>query len=583
MERRPNKFQASDLPHFDRNFFDGQERFTCIGQGSIGGKAAGLALMGRLVEEGFAAGRFDDLKVEIPRLTVLATEVFDDFMKLNNLDEIAYSGEPDDRIAGHFLRADMPHEVVGDLRALIDKVHQPLAVRSSSMLEDAMYEPFAGVYATKMIPNNQPDGDTRFRLLVEAIKFVYASTFFAEAQGYLRAIGKETVREKMAVIIQEVVGRRYADRFYPTISGVARSYSFYPVGRAKPEDGVVDLALGLGKTIVDGGKCWTYSPRFPNVDPPYTIKDLLNNSQTEFWAVNMGRPPAYDPMRETEYLLRGNIEDAHMDDTLRFVASTYQPENDRVVIGVGSDGPRILNFAPTIRMGSRSFNRLLLELIELCEKEVGAEVEIEFAMTIDRSNNPEGRFGFLQVRPMVVSHAFVEVSEVDLTAPEAIVASSRVMGNGTREDIRDIVFVKPEGYEARFNPVIAGELERINRSLVEQRRPYLLIGFGRWGSSDPWLGIPVNWAQIAGARVMVEATLPEMNVDLSQGSHFFHNITSFQVFYLSVRHDSGRPIAWEWLASQPTVAATEHVVHIRPRSPLRVKVDGHSGRGVVLP
>lgn len=583
MERRANKFQASELPRFDRSFFDGQERFTCIGQGSIGGKAAGLATMRRLLEDQYGQGDFDGLRVEIPRLTIVATDVFDEFMELNQLSEVAYSGLADDRISSAFLAGEMPHEVVGDLRALIDKVRQPLAVRSSSMLEDAMFEPFAGVYATKMIPNNQPDNDARFKLLVDAIKFVYASTFFADAQAYLKAIGKETVREKMAVIIQEVVGRRHANRFYPVISGVARSYSFYPVGRARPEDGVVNLALGLGKTIVDGGKCWTYSPRFPNIDPPSTIKDMINNSQSEFWAVNMGRPSAYDPMKETEYLLTGNIEDAHLDDTLRFVASTYQPENDRVVLGVGSEGPRILNFAPTVRMGSRALNRLVLELLEACEKEVGAEVEMEFAMTINPLDDSESRFGFLQVRPMVVSHATVEVGDDELKHAEALVASERVLGNGMRDDIQDIVYVKPEGYEARYNTAIALELEKLNRTLVEERRPYLLIGFGRWGSSDQWLGIPVNWSQIAGARVMIEATLPEMNVDLSQGSHFFHNITSFQVFYLSVRHDSDRPIRWEWLESQPTVAETNHCKHVRSASPLRIKVDGRGGRGVVMP
>jgi hypothetical protein len=573
--------QRSDLPHFDRSFFEGRERFTRIGEGAIGGKATGLGLMSKLLDEQLEDGRYEGIQIEIPRLTVLATDVFDNFMAINKLDEVAYSGDADDRIANHFQKGELPYEIVGDLRGLIDKVHQPLAVRSSSMLEDAMFEPFAGVYATKMIPNNQPDADTRFRRLVEAIKFVYASTFFAEAQGYIRATGKETAREKMAVIIQEVVGQRHQDRFYPNISGVARSYSFYPVGRAQPEDGVVNLALGLGKTIVDGGLCWTYCPRYPNVDPPTTIGEAIDQSQKEFWAVNMGRPPAFDPIRETEYLVQGSLDDAHMDDTLRFVASTYLPENDRVVPGIGREGPRILNFAPTIRVELQSLNKLIRHLLEMCEKMVGAEVEIEFAITIDPKDTGSVRFGFLQVRPMVVSHEVVEVGESELATENNIVASETVMGNGLNDEIIDIVYVKPEGYEAKYNPVIAGELEKINRALVEQGRPYVLIGFGRWGSSDPWLGIPVNWAQIAGAKVIVESTLEAMNVDLSQGSHFFHNITSFKVFYMSVRHDSQHPVRWEWLGEQEVVGETEHVRHVRAKKALHVAVDGRNGRGVV--
>ena len=574
---------AADLPRFQREFFQGNEPISVIGQGSIGGKASGLAFMREVLTEEFIAGKFRDIRVEIPRMVVIATDVFDEFIHQNKLLEMALAEESDSRIANAFQKAELPYEIVGDLRALVESVHQPLAVRSSSLLEDALYEPFAGVYATKMIPNNQPDVDTRFRKLVEAIKLVWASVYFQDAKAYVSATEKSTADEKMAVIIQEVVGLPHGERFYPNLSGVARSYNFYPVGRAKPEDGVVDLALGLGKTIVDGGRCWTYSPPYPHLNPPVTTSELLKQGQTEFWAVNMGKPPEYDPVAETEYLVEGDLNDAHMDDVLKQVASTYQAANDRIIMGIGFDGPRLLDFAPIIRMDDILLNDLIRKLLEICEKRFEQEVEIELAMTIGPGRGGEVRLGFLQVRPMVVSHEVVEVSEGALHGEGVILGSDRIMGNGVVEGLEDIVYVLPEGYEAKYNPTIAEELSRINRSLMAEGRGYLLIGFGRWGSSDPWLGIPVNWGQINGAKVIVEATLPEMNVELSQGSHFFHNICSFRVGYFCVRHDGPYAINWERLAGEKLVQQTEHVRHVRASKPVTVRLDGRSGRGVVVP
>jgi hypothetical protein len=573
---------AEQLPRFDRDLFGSKETFTCIGSGAIGGKASGLAFVKDSLAAGSEAGRFENIVVNIPILTVLATDIFDGFMKQNDLFEIAYSDMPDDRIAHAFQKADFPVACVGDLRGLIEKVHTPLAIRSSSLLEDAIYHPFAGVYGTKMIPNNQPDADTRFKKLVEAIKFVYASTFFKGAKDYIRITGRSITEEKMAVVVQEVVGKRFGDRYYPHISGVARSYNFYPFGHARPDDGVVVLAVGLGKTIVEGGQTWAYSPDYPQVGPPFgSIRDMVKQTQSEFWAVNMGKPPAYDPIRETEYLVKGNLGDAEMDGTLQYSASTYQPQNDRIVTGVGSPGPRVVNFAPLLRLNEIPFNDLIKGLLELCEEAVGSEVETEFALTLDSRSEPAARLGFLQVRPMVVSHGQVEVTEEDMTDRRTLVASEAVMGNGCLDSIVDVVYLIPERFSAKDSQAMVGELEAINREIVSAGRPYVLIGFGRWGSSDPWLGVPVNWGQICGAKVMVEATLPDMNVELSQGSHFFHNITSFGVFCFSVRYDGDYRIDWDWLARQKVVRETEHVRHIGLPSPLLIKVDGRSRRGVI--
>jgi hypothetical protein len=325
---------AGGYPQFDRKFFDSTEDFTVIGAGSFGGKARGLAFIKETLASGFPASTFPEITVSIPRLTVISTDLFDAFMTENDLYDIAYSDASDLRIAHAFQKADLPVRIVGDLTALISSVHLPLAIRSSSLLEDAMFRPFAGVYATKMIPNNQLDSETRFRKLIEAIKFVYASTFFKDAKSYIRSTRKTTPDEKMAVIIQEVVGRRHGDRF-TDVSGVARSYNFYPAGHAAPRDGVVSLALGLGKTIVDGGTSWSYSPAFPRSNPPYgTVRDLLKQTQSSFWAVNMGKPPAYDPINEGEYLLKADLDAAEADGTLLHIASTYDSESDRLVMGI---------------------------------------------------------------------------------------------------------------------------------------------------------------------------------------------------------------------------------------------------------
>ena len=579
------KTVIADLPVFDRHFWDGTFRFTRIGTGALGGKASGLAFAKDLLAETIDASAFSDLDVNIPTMAVIATDCFDEFIARNRLGELRVEELPDDHIGHAFQQADIPVELLGDLRALIEQVKTPLAIRSSSLLEDALNRPFAGVYGTKMIPNNQFDSDTRFRRLTEAIKFVYASTYFREARDYIKTTGRDPSEEKMAVIIQEVVGRRHGDRFYPDLSGVARSYNFYPTGPALPEEGVVSLALGLGKTIVDGGVSWTFSPAYPKKPPPFgSVQEMLRGTQTEFWAVNMGKPPAYDPVSETEYLVTAGLKEAEADDVLRFLASTFDPARDRVVPGLGAHGPRILDFAPLLVLEQFPINHLIKALLKTAENALGANVEIEFAVTIQESRDEptKARLGFLQVRPMVVSEQIVNVSVEDLSDPNAILASDAVMGNGIADNIHDIVFVRPEHFSPMQTPVIAQQLDLINQQLSDQHQPFLLIGFGRWGSSHPSLGIPVVWSQISGARAIVEATLPEMNVELSQGSHFFHNLSSFRTSYFMVRHDGGFAIDWDWLNRQPIVQETEFVRHVRPTGTLTVRVDGRSRRGVVL-
>ncbi len=576
---------VAELPGFDRKFWDGTFRCTQIGTGSLGGKASGLVFMKDLLAQQINPASFPNVEISVPTMAVIATDCFDQFVTQNHLGDLTLEDMPDARIAHAFQKADLPMELLGDLRALTLQVKTPLAIRSSSLLEDALGRPFAGVYATKMIPNNQPDPDSRFRRLVEAIKFVYASTYFREARDY-RASGVTSADEKMAVIIQEVVGLRRGERFYPDIAGVVRSYNYYALDPARPEDGVVSLALGLGKTIVDGDLVWSFSPAYPQKPPPFaSVDEMLDGTQRDFWAVNMGRPPAYDPVSETEYLVRASLSDAEADGVLELVASTYNPDRDRVVPGTGSAGPRILTFAPMLVQERFPINDLVKSLLAAAEATLGAKVEVEFALTLQTptGGSPKARLGFLQVRSTVVSDEVVEVTSEQLSDPRAIVCSDVVIGNGAVDDIRDIVFVRPENFSPLMTPQVAQQLEAVNRELQQAGRPFLLIGFGRWGSSHPTLGIPVDWSQISGARAIVEATLPEMNVELSQGSHFFHNLSSFRTSYFMVRHEARLGINWDWLNRQPVVQETELIRHVRPAMSLSVRVDGRSRRGVILP
>jgi hypothetical protein len=567
----------SHLVGFNRDFLDPQTPVSCIGQGSLGGKANGLVSIREILRSELNMPDFPGIAVNIPSLSVICTGVFDAFMTRNNLFEIANSDLPDDRIAYAFQKADLPFEVLGDLRSIVDQVHTPLAIRSSSLLEDAKHEPFAGVYATKMIPNNRYDPDLRFRQLVEAIKFVYASTYTKSAKEYRKAVGHTSGDEKMAVIIQEMVGKRYYNRFYPEMSGVARSYNYYPMQPAKTHEGVIYLALGLGKIIVDGGISWSYSPSYPKVEPPFgSVEKLMKETQTEFWVVNMGDPPEYDPIRETEYLLLENITAAEKDGSLRYIASTFNPLSRRLSAGTGFKGPRALTFAPLLVLQELPFNDLMNTLLSVCQKVLDTPVEIEFAMTF----NPH-RFSFLQVRAMMVPESEVQVSEDELYGSNTLVASTNVLGNGEIDTVKDIVYVKPEAFELKHTWAVVPELQRMNSTLIDLQRPYLLIVLGRLGTTDPWLGIPVIWSQVSGAKVIVEATQENVRVELSQGSHYFHNILNLGVKYFTLPLKSQFKIDWEWLSEQNVVEETGFLRHVSLPHPLHVKVDGLNSRGVI--
>lgn len=553
-------------------------RFTRIGNGEVGGKAAGLLRLLEHLDAALPDGRFGPFEVTVPSFTVVTADWFESFLEENGLPG-AVDGRRDDEIARAFQRASLPAGLVGDLRALMEDVHAPLALRSSSLLEDALEHPFAGVYGTKMTPNDQFDADVRFTRMVEGIKLVWASTFFAAARAYRARVGAGE-SERMAVLVQEVVGRRHRGRYYPDVSGVARSLAFYRFGGTAPEEGIAQLALGLGRTIVQGEPAWTFSPAHPKALPPYrSTGDLLRDTQTRFWAVRMGDPPEYDPTRETEYLVHTPLGDAERDGTLCLTASTFDPGSERLVPGVGRAGPRVLTFAPLLVLEELPLAALVRALLALTAGALGGPVELEFAVTLPDAGDAAPRFCLLQARRMAVSSERLDLAaERPGWAP--LVSSDHVLGNGAVEGIADVVYLVPERFDAGKTQAMAAEIAGLNRRLLDEGRPYLLIGFGRWGSADPWLGVPVSWGDVSGAGVLVETSPRGRPIEMSQGSHFFHNLAAFSVPYACVAQD-GEAIDWEWLRARPALSETPFVRHLRLERPLLVEVDGRAGRGVV--
>ena len=569
---------------YSRYFHEDYSQFSVIGGGSIGGKARGLAFMDRILAKYFDPRKFPSVSVAIPRTLVLGTDVFDDFMKENDLLPPAVANHSDSHMANLFIKASLSGKIVGDLRDFIKNVKVPLAVRSSSLLEDSLYQPFAGIYATKMLPNDQYSDDIRFLNLVNAIKFVFASTFFRQAKSYINSAPHRIEDEKMAVVIQPVVGNLHQESFYPDFSGVARSYNYYPVGQATPEDGVVNVALGLGKTVVDGGVSLRFTPAYAGILPQFTsIKDMFNFSQRDFYAIAMRHVASIAFLEEDQYLVKLGLERAERDGVLQFLASTYSRENDAVYDGISFSGPRIINFAHILKNEIFPLARILIDLLKLSSEAMNCAVEMEFAAILDAQNVFPAQFSILQVRPLVVQDELVKVELGDRLKDIAFCFSDRVLGNGISQTIRDIVFVKPDAFDAAKSPQIAVEVDKLNSRLRKAGTPYLLIGPGRWGSTDPWLGIPVKWSQISGVKVVVEASLPNMNVDPSQGSHFFQNMTSLRIGYFTVPMDRTHGfIDWPWLETLPATDETEFLKHISLTQPITVMIDGRKSQGVIL-
>jgi hypothetical protein len=570
------------VPRFDPQTFGSEHRFARIGTGSVGGKAVGLCQIRDEILPRFDAGEFDGITVSVPRAVVVATDVFSEFMDRNRLWDTALSGEPDSQIAHEFQRGELTEEIRAELRSMLEVMRDPLAIRPSSFLEDTEERAFAGIFTSKLIPNSEESDKTRYRRLSAAVKLAWASTFFENARVSRKASGLADDAEKMAVVIQEVVGARHEGRFYPTLSGLARSYNHYPVPGNKREDGVVTVALGLGKTITDGDHVWSYCPYRATAPPPFkSTAELLKYTQNNFWAVNVGEPPPPDPVREAVCLVRCGLSEAEADGTLRFLASTWDPASDQLRSGISGNGPRALTFAPLLESRTISFTPVVEKLLELSCNVVNGEAEIEFAVNLDPENGLPAEIGFVQLRAMLTPGERFPVEDDDLRSKDVVVASDNCLGQGARDDLTDVVYLRPQNFDRGSTRMMASELEAVNRGLVEEGRHGVFIGLGRWGTTDDRFGVPVKWAQISSARVIVEATMPDAPSNLSHGTHFFHRLLSNRVLYMSVESDGPGRIDWDWLDEQESIWESRFVRHVRIDDPLDVRIDCANRRGLI--
>jgi CheY-like chemotaxis protein len=562
-------------------FKPSQSNFLRIGSGSLGGKARGLAFVRHLLRTRRITKRFPGVRITVPPAVVIATDMFDQFLSENNLGDFALHCDDDNEIQQRFLDSPLPAPLIENLQAFLDEVRYPLAVRSSSLLEDSQYQPFTGVYETFMLGNQQGGSRARLDELSEAIKRVYASTFSQHAKSYVRATPYRLEEEKMAVILQQVVGTLHGQRFYPDFSGVVRSHNFYPVPPMNFDDGIAAVALGLGRTVVDGGKCLMFCPRYPkNLLQFSSVEDILANTQTEFCALELDAVPPEGPGHLWE--ARFGLDVAEKDGTLHAVASTYSADNQAVYDGLSRPGARVVTFAPMLKLGMFPLAQILELLVRAGEEALGNPVEIEFAVRLPRGEEPAD-FGFLQIRPLTVARDHQDLAIDDVDPAHVLCRSTKVLGNGRIENLHDIVVVDSHRFERSRSQEVAKAVAHFNASLNAENRPYLLVGVGRWGSNDPWLGIPVEWDEISGARAIVEAGFRDFRVTPSQGSHFFQNLTAFQVGYFTVNPDAGEgAVDWEWLAEQPAVGEQECVRHLHFSEPLRLVMNSKKSQGVIF-
>ena len=574
------------IADFDRNSFDDTIYFSRIGGGSLGGKARGLAFINRMIPRYVPDGEFEGVRVTVPQVVVLTTDIFDRFLRRNHLHKVAFSDQLDqeERVA-RFLRGRLPGGLLSDLRALLRHFEGPLAVRSSSLLEDSHHQPFAGIYETVMI-RNVGSLEKRLTELCRGIKRIYASTFSDRARSYIRATPYHHEEEKMAVIIQPVYGKDRNGRYYPSFSGVARSHNFYPHGRCKPEDGVCSVALGLGRTVVAGEGGLRFCPEYPHSLPEFSsVEDILDNAQRHFYAIPMN-DEASEPADCTENFqpCRFPVSVADGDNALHNLASTWIPEDGRIADGVGRVGTRLVTFASILKHASFPLAKFASALLDIGGRSMGCPVELEFAVNLDPADGLSPEIALLQIRPMAVSEASVDFCLEQLDSERVVCSSHRAFGNGHISGIRDILFVDPEQFDRAHSRETADEIAQLNGQLTNNGRRYLLIGPGRWGSKDSWMGIPVDWSEINGARVVVETGFKKFRVQPSEGSHFFHNLTSFRVGYFSVnpQADEGQ-LDLDWLRQQPVESRGGNgLSHLRLKQGLEVWIDGSEAHGVIL-
>jgi len=575
--------QKRIVTDFDRDSEAALTGFVKIGHGSMGGKARGLVFLASQINpEADLIKQFPDVRIYIPDTLVITTDAFEAFIESNQLDIYSRTSMTDDDIAERFLAGRLPTTILDDLKAFSSKVNYPLAVRSSSLLEDSQSRPYAGIYKTYMLPNNQVDSEERLNELTRAVKLVWASTFFEEPRAFAARTLQKPDEEKMAVIIQRLVGRHYDDLFFPGISGVAQSYNYYPMGPMKPEDGIANIAVGLGKSVVDGERSLRFCPLYPEQLPQFSmVEDILENAQREFYGLRGDWRGADLGLREESAIEKRDILDIKDPALMQLVASTYMPEEHRIKDTIMAGGHPVVTFASILKYGAMPLPEILSAVMDIGQKGMDCAVDVEFSINLPQDGNGTPEVAILQIRPMASRGAMAPVEILPEEAKRSFCYSENALGNGITRDLTDIIYVKPADFDPSKTVDIAREIGRLNAALAKEGQKYILIGPGRWGSADPWLGIPVRWADISGAAVIVETTHASFTADPSQGSHFFHNMTSLGMTYLNITNGNQDFIKPNWFNSRPVMRVTRFLSHIRLNRPVVVKVDGRRSTGII--
>ena len=571
---------------FRRERFDQYSNFARIGLGSMGGKGRGLAFLDSTIKNNPSLEEYEkqNVQITIPKTVILCTDIFDEFMEINNLYSIALSDLPDEEILQHFLKARLPKSLLGDFLTFFNAIKTPIAIRSSSLLEDSYYQPFAGIYSTYMIPYDVSSKTHMLNMLNSAIKAVYASVFYKESKQYMAATSNVIDSEKMAIVIQEVVGTEYNGKYYPSFSGVARSVNFYPIEPERPEDGICNVAIGLGKYVVDGGVSLRFSPAYPkNILQTSDLSIALRETQTKFFAIDLEKSKSFKiTTNDNENLSELTIKNAEENGSLKYIASTFD-SNDQMLRDGLFEGRKIITFANILKHDVLPLAPILQDVLKIGQNDMGYPVEIEFAVNMGKTNKDMSTFNLLQIRPIVENkEAMLEdLSEIEDT--DTIIKSKHALGNGIIDNVCDLIYVRQDNFDPAKNRDIADEIDRINSQMIAANKNYVLVGPGRWGSSDPWLGIPVKWTNISAARLIIEAGMANYRIDPSQGTHFFHNLTSFKVGYFTINpyiNDGYYDI--DFLSTLKPEYESQYIRHVRFATPITIKIDGKLGTGVLL-
>ncbi|GBD88823.1 phosphoenolpyruvate synthase [bacterium BMS3Abin03] len=577
--------QRGIIEDFNKETFDPESSFARLGGGSLGGKARGLGFLNSLITNYNVNEQYSDRKIFVPPAVVIGTDVFDDFMQANNLLEFAINCEDDEEITERFLESNkFPEDILKELAGFLEIIDSPLAVRSSSLLEDSQYHPFAGVYQTYMIPNNDPDLLNRLNELLTTIKRVFASTYYRSAKDYLKITSYRSEEEKMAVIIQKMIGNVHKNRFYPDFAGVAKSYNYYPLPPQKQSDGIASVALGLGKYVVEGGNAVRFCPKYPeDIIQFYSVKETLDNSQRNFFALKLDEKTDFGNLTHDMLVKSYQLDVAEKDGTLNYVGATYSPDNDAIYDGLARSGPKVVTFGPILKNKLYPLPQILQLLLDIGTRGIGTPVELEFAVNLSSPKGGKKEFGLLQMRPLVIKQEDDELEIESFKEDDLICQSNQVLGHGIVDDVYDIIVVDYHKFERSKSRDVAAEVTAFNYKMLNANRPYLLIGVGRWGSLDPWLGIPVTWEQIAGAKAIVETSFKDMIVKPSQGSHFFQNITSFMIGYFTINPEQNEGILdWDWLLNIKPFERKHYTRHLRFKEPIVIKMNGHKNEGIIL-